>query len=292
MCFAYDARPPDLPAGLALPPIAGGAGAEVLELTSADGTRFSAALAESPGARRPGRRHPPGRPRAVPLLRRAGRALRRGRPPRDRLDYFGRTAGLGPRDEDFDYMPHVRRPRSTRSRPTSPPPRAPCASAPAPTRRRHRRLLLRRHAVVPGRDEPELGLAGVVGFYGGLDGARRGLPAPARARRREMRGPVLGLFGGADQAHPARGRRGLRRGLDAAGVEHEIVVYPGAPHSFFDRRQDEFADASADAWRRTLGFLGGRQQAAGAATSVESVRPARRQVHEAGVRALRAGRAG
>jgi len=45
MCFAFDAHPPELPADLALPPLAGGAGAELLELTSADGTRFSAALA-------------------------------------------------------------------------------------------------------------------------------------------------------------------------------------------------------------------------------------------------------
>ena len=42
-------RPPDLPADIA--PIAGGAGAELLELESADGTRFSAALAESPEPR-------------------------------------------------------------------------------------------------------------------------------------------------------------------------------------------------------------------------------------------------
>jgi carboxymethylenebutenolidase len=38
-------------------------------------------------------------------------------------------------------------------------------------------------------------------------------------------------------------------------VEHESVVYPGAPHSFFDRHQAEFADASADAWRRMLEFM-------------------------------------
>ncbi|MEA2359347.1 MAG: carboxymethylenebutenolidase, partial [Solirubrobacteraceae bacterium] len=50
MCFAFDARPPELPVDLALPPLAGGAGAEILELTSEDGTRFSAALAESPSA--------------------------------------------------------------------------------------------------------------------------------------------------------------------------------------------------------------------------------------------------
>ena len=40
-----------------------------------------------------------------------------------------------------------------------------------------------------------------------------------------------------------------------AGVEHEIVTYPGAPHSFFDRRHEEFADDSADAWSRVLAFI-------------------------------------
>ena len=39
------------------------------------------------------------------------------------------------------------------------------------------------------------------------------------------------------------------------GVEHELVVYDGAPHSFFDRRFEEHADASADAWERTLAFI-------------------------------------
>jgi carboxymethylenebutenolidase len=33
------------------------------------------------------------------------------------------------------------------------------------------------------------------------------------------------------------------------------VVYDGAPHSFFDRKQAEFAAASDDAWRRTLAFI-------------------------------------
>ena len=32
-------------------------------------------------------------------------------------------------------------------------------------------------------------------------------------------------------------------------------MYDGAPHSFFDRKQAEFADASDDAWRRTLAFV-------------------------------------
>ena len=33
------------------------------------------------------------------------------------------------------------------------------------------------------------------------------------------------------------------------------MTYEGAPHSFFDRRQENFADASADAWRRVLAFV-------------------------------------
>jgi len=43
--------------------------------------------------------------------------------------------------------------------------------------------------------------------------------------------------------------------LTAAGVEHEIVTYPGAPHSFFDRKHEEFAADSEDAWNRVLAFL-------------------------------------
>ena len=39
------------------------------------------------------------------------------------------------------------------------------------------------------------------------------------------------------------------------GVEHEIISYPGAPHSFFDRSFSEHAEACEDAWRRVLGFL-------------------------------------
>jgi carboxymethylenebutenolidase len=47
----------------------------------------------------------------------------------------------------------------------------------------------------------------------------------------------------------------LNANLDKAGVEHEIVVYPDAPHSFFDRRSADFAEASSNAWRRFLGFI-------------------------------------
>src|SRR3954469_1749601 len=107
MCFDFDARPPDLPADLVLPAMAGGAAAELLELTSADGTRFSAALAQAPDAAAPGIVIPPdvrGLYRFyVELAERFAQAGHHA----IAIDYFGRTAGTGERGEDFEYMPHV-----------------------------------------------------------------------------------------------------------------------------------------------------------------------------------------
>ena len=45
--------------------------------------------------------------------------------------------------------------------------------------------------------------------------------------------------------------------LTSADVEHRFVVYDGAPHSFFDRKATEFADASAAAWEELLAFVRG-----------------------------------
>src|SRR6478735_1276727 len=104
MCFPFDAIVPDLPPGFQL--IAGGAAGERLTLTSADGTEFSAYLAQADG------------PTGVVVLpdvrglfrfyeQLAERFAAAGHPA-IAIDYFGRTAGLGPRDESFEYMPHVR----------------------------------------------------------------------------------------------------------------------------------------------------------------------------------------
>jgi carboxymethylenebutenolidase len=101
---------------------------------------------------------------------------------------------------------------------------------------------------------PDLPLSGVVGFYGSLSRERSGTPR-VLDRLADIRRPVLGLFGGADEAIPKADVDAFERGLGEHGVEHEIVAYPGAPHSFFDRKQAEHAEASEDAWRRTLAFL-------------------------------------
>jgi len=70
-----------------------------------------------------------------------------------------------------------------------------------------------------------------------------------------MDAPILALQGGADQHITAEQNEEFERALSAAGVEHEVIAYPGAPHSFFDRKQEEFAADSEDAWNRTLDFI-------------------------------------
>jgi carboxymethylenebutenolidase len=70
-----------------------------------------------------------------------------------------------------------------------------------------------------------------------------------------MEAPILALQGGADQNITAEDNEAFEQALTDAGVEHELVVYEGAPHSFFDRKQEDFAAASDDAWQRTLDFL-------------------------------------
>jgi carboxymethylenebutenolidase len=252
MCFECDARPPDLPADLA--PIAGGAAAETLELTSADGTRFSVALAESTEGRDP----------AVLILpdvrglyrfyiELAERFADAGHPA-IAIDYFGRTAGVGERGEDFEYMPHAQATTVEQVQADA------LAAREALAERAGARSVVTvgfcfggMHSFLASANE-DLELAGVVGFYGGLSGERWGIRGPL-ARAAELRGPLLGLFGGADQGIAVEQVQAFDRGLEEAGIEKEIHIYPGAPHSFFDRTYEEHAEACADAWRRVLGFL-------------------------------------
>jgi carboxymethylenebutenolidase len=90
-------------------------------------------------------------------------------------------------------------------------------------------------------------LAGAVGFYG--------RPSRALPFVEEMHGPILALQGGADQGISHEDNLEFERALRQAGLEHELVEFDGAPHSFFDRKQEEFRAASDEAWQRTLAFI-------------------------------------
>jgi carboxymethylenebutenolidase len=170
------------------------------------------------------------------------------------IDYFGRTAGTGERSNDWEYMPHVMQTRVEQVQ-------ADTAAAIAALRERTGASSIVTVGFCFGGTQsflagtsPELMLDGVVGFYGRLSGGRAGMPS-VLDHAGEMRCPVLGLFGGADEAIPPSEVDTFDRLLDEAGVEHEIVIYPDAPHSFFDRKYEEHAGACSDAWRRVISFL-------------------------------------
>ena len=101
-----------------------------------------------------------------------------------------------------------------------------------------------------------IGAAGVIGFYGWpVGGNRAGLPAPADEAPR-FACPVLAIWGGADEGIGPEVVQAFDAAMDAAGTVHRTVVYPDAPHSFFDRTAVEHASASEDAWREVLDFMG------------------------------------
>ena len=71
----------------------------------------------------------------------------------------------------------------------------------------------------------------------------------------QLAAPILALQGGADQGIPTRTTsRSSRRWRPPARTTSSIE-FEGAPHSFFDRKQEEFQAASDDAWQRTLAFI-------------------------------------
>ena len=171
------------------------------------------------------------------------------------IDYFGRTAGTDKRDDDFEYMPHV-------EQTTQEGIQADVAAAIAHLREHEGgspRSLFTVGFCFGGRHSwlaaaSGHGLAGAVGFYGRPGPGQEGSPGPLQ-RAGDMAAPILALMGGNDPGIPVEDANAFDEALDAAGVEHEVVIYPGAPHSFFDRKQEEFAAESEDAWNRVVDFI-------------------------------------
>jgi carboxymethylenebutenolidase len=258
MCFQFDASPPDLPAGRALARIAGGAGAESLVLTSADGIEFAAAFAESPQPEGPAVIVLPDVRGLYRFYVELAERLAEAGHHAIAIDYFGRTAGAEQRGEDFDYAEHIPRTSAEQIQLDLGAARAELADRTGTASFVSLGFCFGGTQSFFAATNGELGLDGAIGFYGLLDPGRSGKagnrPSPIE-HAPETGVPVLGLFGGADQNIPAEDIAAYDRGLEQAGVPHEITTYPGAPHSFFDRRQDDYADASADAWARLLDFL-------------------------------------
>ena len=167
------------------------------------------------------------------------------------FDYFGRTAGVEKRGDDFEYMPHVQQ--------TTPELVQADVAASVQHLREHGSTSIFTVGFCMGGRHSWLaaasghGLAGAIGFYG-FPTERNGVRGPAE-RAAEIECPILALQAGADPNITKVENDALEAALADAGVDFELVVYEGAPHSFFDRKQAEFAEASDDAWSRTLQFI-------------------------------------
>ena len=172
------------------------------------------------------------------------------------IDYFGRTAGTGGRSQDFPFMEHL-------LKLTRPGLEADFRAAVRFLQSERGGACSRIFALgfcFGGRQAylaATLGhrLAGVIGFYG-FPGTIMGAPGPTE-RAADISSPVLAIWAGADDITTEQIDT-FTSALNAARVEHESVVYPDAPHSFFDLRQAEYQDASRDAWRRVREFIDAR----------------------------------
>jgi len=254
MCVDNDSRPP-------IPPIAGGsAGGTDLRLASSDGTRFMAYAARAAKPTGAGMIVIPDVRGLHPYYKELADRFSEIGVDAVAIDFFARTAPSDDRGESFDFMSHV--PKTT-------PPNLQADIAAAAAHLRGAaggqvRSLFSVGFCFGGalsylQAASGLGYAGVIGFYGWPLGLSRwpDRPKPIDAVARYAC-PVLSLFGGADPGIPQDAVDQFDAACKKANVKHDSTVYAGAPHSFFDRKQEEFAEASADAWRRVRQFVGAK----------------------------------
>ena len=247
MCFAHDAHPP-------IKPISGASfNTDRITLTAGDGNQFMAYEARAGAPASPGIVVMPDVRGLFPFYEElAERFAERGFDA-VAIDYFGRTAGIGPRDPDFEYMPHV-------DKTTLEGINADVSAGVSYLRQGESDRALFTIGFCFGGSGSWLqaaaghGLSGAIGFYGRPTSSRPGFQAPADIADR-FECPVLGLMGGADESIPPEAIAAFDDALTAAGVAHELHSYPGAPHSFFDRSAEKFSAESADAWDRVLAFI-------------------------------------
>jgi carboxymethylenebutenolidase len=73
---------------------------------------------------------------------------------------------------------------------------------------------------------------------------------------KDLKAPVLGLYGGADTGIPNDTVEQMRKALKDAGKTTEIVLYPDTPHGFYaDYRPTYRKDKAEDAWKKMLDWF-------------------------------------
>lgn len=104
------------------------------------------------------------------------------------------------------------------------------------------------------------GLKAGVAWYGRVVGAPSALtPKHPIDLAKDLKGPVLGLYGGADTGIPNdsvdKMRAALKEG-SAAAKKSEIITYPDTPHAFnADYRPSYRKEPAEDGWKRALAWF-------------------------------------
>jgi len=239
MCYGDDARPP-------APPVVSPVGEHgELVLESADGTRFGAYRAhpQAPSNRAiiilPDVRglHDFYRELALRWAEAGLHAVA--------IDYFGRTAGIGPRGEEFPFREHLDKIEyATVAQDVS--------AAVAWVRAQSGATAVFTVGFCFGgamswrQAASGDNLAGSMGFYG--------IPKRVLDVVPEIAAPLLILAAGQDFTPVAEVENFADRVRERGGDVH-LNLYPDAPHSFFDRSFGEHRAECADAWHQTLAFV-------------------------------------
>jgi carboxymethylenebutenolidase len=241
MCHDVESRPPTPPGG----PLGESVG-EHLTVSSADGNHYRAYRAAPAGgsAATPGsvlllpdiRGLHPYYERLADLLAGLGRTALV-------MDYYGRTAGAGPRTgfDGADHLPMLQH-RHVEADAAA----AVAALPPGPV---YSLGFCLGGAYSWRLSGAGLGLAGCIGFYGP--------PRFFADRIPEFQAPLLMLLAGADVATTREEFDGVAAALTRAGKPFAMHTYDRAPHSFFDGAPERWQPACADAWQRMLAFLAG-----------------------------------
>lgn len=168
------------------------------------------------------------------------------------FDFYGRTAGDGPRDERFDFETHYEMVRQRDAR--------------AGVNNDVRAAVDFLKSAVGGAVDSvftlgfcfggsvswwqsaiEPRLSGCIGLYGSPRYVHDLVP--------NMLAPLLLLIAGDDDFISQEEIDDFQSKLRDAHVPFAAKTYPGAPHSFFDFRHEQYAEAARDAWDRILRFL-------------------------------------
>jgi carboxymethylenebutenolidase len=98
-----------------------------------------------------------------------------------------------------------------------------------------------------------------VAFYGSLvdpEAQKAVWPKSPMELAPQMKAPVLGLYGEADQGIPVTQVEAMKAALQAAGKTAEFKIYSGAPHGFHaDYRPSYRKETAEDAWQQAMAWF-------------------------------------